>query len=153
MSKPGKRTLSDLIGPIQVDHNAYLVRTGKLELAISFFVDQFHWIEEVWTTSDWGTMAFLRQPNTTNRIQLSEYNSRPTDLVTCRDDCHLAIAVMLVSAQDATKAIITWAIENGLDEGHYFELANETGTKVLVYLPAIFTFALEVVKVNAFRTS
>lgn len=146
--------LSDFLGPTQVHHSAFLVRTGMLPEALAFFVDQLRWVKDGDSVvGGWGTAVFVRPPNTTGIIQLSEYYSRPPELAACADDNHLAIAVMLQPAQNAAEAIIDWAKQNGLGEGHSYEKANEAGTKWLVHLPAIFTFALEIVQVRAFRTS
>ena len=154
MAKSNRKTISDLIGPTKVDHHAYLVRTGLLNEAVRFFVEEFHWVEyRAPAKGDWGTARFVRQPNTTSVIQLSEYLSRPVDLLDCSDDQHLAIAVMIVSAEEAAGAICNWAIDNDLDQGLSNERANADGSKWFVHIPALFTFALEIVKVEAFRTS
>ena len=154
MAKSNRKTISDLIGPTKVDHHAYLVRTGQLGEAVRFFVDELHWVEyRAPAKGDWGTARFVLQPNTASVIQLSEYLSRPVDLLDCSDDQHLAIAVMIVSAEEAAKAICEWADDNGLAEDMYAEKANADGSKWFVYIPTLFTFALEIVKVEAFRTS
>lgn len=154
MAKSNRKTISDLIGPTKVDHHAYLVRTGQLNEAVRFFVDQLHWVEHrPAVKGDWGTARFVRQPNTVSVIQLSEYLSRSPKLLECSDDQHLAIAVMIVSAEAAIDAILDWADANGLAEDMYAEKASANGTKWFVHIPALFTFALEIVKVEAFRTS
>ncbi|MFZ2201899.1 MAG: hypothetical protein WAV56_00730, partial [Microgenomates group bacterium] len=81
-----------------------------------------------------------------------EYLSRPVDLLDCSDDQHLAIAVMIVSAEAAIDAIMAWAADNGLAEGMLAEKANADGSKWFVYIPEVFTFAIEVVQVKAFPT-
>lgn len=147
-------TISDYVGPTQVDHCSFLVRTGKLEEAVSFFVEQLLWIEDGPRVSgDWGTAVFVRQKNTNARIQLNEFLARPEDIVTCTDAEHLAIAVMITSARAAAEAIIVWAVERGLGDGHSYEPANKEETKWFVYLPEVFAFALEIIQVKAFRTS
>lgn len=154
MAKSNRKTISDLIGPSKVDHHAYLVRTGQLSEAVRFFVDELHWVEyRPAAKGDWGTACFIRQPNTVSVIQLSEYLSRPPSLMECTDDQHIGIAVMIVSAEEAAGAICNWAIESEFDQGLSNERANADGSKWWVFIPALFTFALEIVKVEAFRTS
>ena len=140
------RTISDKIGPTRIDHSAYLVRTGKLSVARAFFVEQLHWINDGSpVVDDWGTAVFVRPPHTTNRTQLTEYLCRPPDLAVCTDGEHLAISVMMVSAEEAVKAIHEWVITNGLDQGFSCVKANADGTKWFVFVPELFTFALEIV--------
>lgn len=153
MAKNKVRTISDIIGPTRVDHSAYRVRTGMLDAAVKFFTKQLLWIEDgPSVTGDWGTAKFVRQQNTTWRIQLTEDLSHDPFPTECVDDGHLAIAVMIVSAYDAANNILDWAFENGYGQDAYIMKVSADGTW-MVYLPALFTFAIEVVKVKAFRTS
>lgn len=153
MAKNKGKTISDQIGPVRVDHHAYLVRTGKLDLAVQFFVEELHWVEYRQPVSgDWGTARFLKLPHTDSRIQLTEDNTRPADLVECSDNQHLALDVMIVTAEKAAVAIGAWAAKNRLGKGLKIEKADAEGTKWFVYLPKLFTFAVEVVEVKAFLT-
>lgn len=146
------QTIFDKLGPVWVDHHAYTVRTGKLDSAVQFFVEQLRWVEYRQPVSgDWGTARFLGLPYTDSHIQLTEDNTRPADLTECSDNQHLALGTS-VTADKAVRAIVIWAMENRLGKGYKTERANPEGTKWFIYLPEIFTFAIEMAGVTTFPT-
>ena len=152
MAKNNEKTLSDLAGgAVKASHHAYLVRTGKLDLAVEFF-KELKWVEDsIPVSDDWGRARFLHLPATDSRIQLSEYYDRPIDMVECSDGTHLALCLMR-SASDLAIAIGCWSIKKQVCSGLKIDQADATGTKWFVYIPEVFTFAIEVVQVKAFPT-
>lgn len=145
--------LSDKLGPTQTHHTSYLVRTSELDTAVSMFLEM-RWLEAVdrAVSGDWGKARFVHAPYQTMLVQLTEYSDRPVSLQTCSDSQHLAIAVQHVSAETAANEFLNWAKAHGLGEEAYIEKANVDGTKWFVHLPALLTFALEVVEVTDFRS-
>ena len=152
MAKNNEKTLSDLAGgAVKASHHAYLVRTGKLELAVEFF-KELKWIEyQEPISADWGRAYFLHLPATDSRIQLTENYDRPANLVECTDDTHLALSLMK-SAGDFAISVGVWSIKKQVCSGLKIDQADATGTKWFVYIPEVFTFAIEVVQVKAFPT-
>ncbi len=146
------RVLGNMIGASKVHHASYLVKTGKLDEAVGFFRElRWRLVNEV--VGDWGRAKFVKIGYQDISVQLTEYADRDPSLQTCTDDAHLAIAVQVVTAEMAANSMLLWAIGHKLDEGARIEIGNSDGTKWLVYLPAIFTFAIEVVKVKDLRYS
>lgn len=148
------KTITDQIGPVRVDHHAYLVRCGKLDLAAQFFITELKFVEYLDPVSgSWGTARFFHLPHTDTRIQLTEYGVSGSDKFNAySDDQHLALSTTK-PAKMGVDAICSWARHNGVGDWLASDPANAEETKWFVYLPEIFTFALEVVQVKSFQTT
>lgn len=133
-------------GVTTIHHVAYLVRTGMLRGAVSFFVDQLGWseVDKMTVTGDWGTARFVKSSGGSVLVQLTEELEWPDD-PQIFVGTHLALAVG--NAAEAAELIDEWAQHAGIN--CEIEAANASGSKWFVRLPDVFTFAFEFVSTGA----
>lgn len=130
-------------GPVTLNHAAYLVRRGKLPLALHFFADVFEWVisETRKPQGTWGIARFVHPAGKEDfSVQLTDDLDTP-DGETIFPDIHLALNVD--DALGAANAIRDWASLR--DQRCEIETADSTNTKWFVSLPGIFRFDLELV--------
>ncbi len=141
------KTLGQRIGASAIDHPAYLVRTDMFAGAKAFFVEMLGWhiVKEVDCLEDEGWRAVFVSPEAQwsshqVMVQLTEQLGY-LDPISTFAGVHLAIKVQ--DAKNAALEIITYYRHAGIDCDT--EPANIEQTKWFVTIPALFTFALELV--------
>jgi len=138
------------IGPVTLNHPAFLVMKGEMESALSFFSKVFGWItdDERVISGDWGQARFLF-PNISSMVcvQLTEHKNMPARPTTF-SGTHLGVNVD--NAEEAAKAIEAWAKEVG--KSCIIEPANPAGDKWFIKLNTLFTFKIELVSRPDCRT-
>lgn len=141
------RLLHEIIGSTSIDHAAFLVRSGKMIGAVSFFVDQLKWVEdeEAIVAADWGVARSVKPSvDSLVRVQLIEHTSRSEKILETFPGTHLALNVM--DATSAAKEIKIWADGSGIF--CIVEPVNEDGTKWFVDLSGLFTCKIELMSVD-----
>ncbi len=113
--------------PVEVDHNAYLVQKGMLEIAEEFFAQMGWWLVRNTGVQSWGQAIFVT--NGSHIIQLSEYYDFPGGLT----GDHLGLKV--------NPAVFT---QFASEWGEY-DVEDVGAGKVMLSIPSIFAFDFELV--------
>ncbi len=135
-----------LLGTATDNHSAYLVRPGMMNGALHFF-HEIKWVEfeGLRVNGDWGQARFVSSNIVGSHIyQLTELTSEDPEKLEMTE-FHIAIHFSSATPQEASEAILDWAIHSGASEGATIEPANAEGTKWFICLPALFKFSLEIV--------
>lgn len=142
------QNLGEKIGPNNVNHAAYLVRTGMWAGALAFFTEALKWkvIREAGDikTQGWRAAFLAPAPDNEVTIQLTEDLDWPDEPATF-EGTHLAITVQ--NAEEAAAEIQYHYTCAGLD--CTLKKANDEGTKWFATIPDLFTFAFELVTADA----
>jgi len=136
-----QKTVKDLIGGSSFNHAAFLVRTGMMIGAVSFFTDQLGWEEDekAKVEGSWGTARFVRPKSQPGfRLQLTEENDF-SDTPQVLPGTHVGINVF--NAAEAANVVVDWAHYAGIHAS--VEPANAAGTKWFVSIPELFSFQIE----------
>lgn len=141
-------SIGSFFGPIMVHHASYLVKTGRMRYAAQL-LNEFGWIETNGVTGDWGSARFFKPQGQDISVQLTQYIDRDPRGQGCVDDAHLALTVHRTSAEAAANLLLDWAKNYVLGKDARIEKASPDGLKWFVFLPEIFTFALEIVQVDS----
>ncbi|KKT43044.1 MAG: hypothetical protein UW64_C0002G0084 [Microgenomates group bacterium GW2011_GWC1_44_37] len=133
-----------VLGHSTQDHVAFQVRTGMLSGAVWFF-REIGWFELHGrkVSGPWGQARFFTSDLDSPVVQLTELSGGSDSLVMTEN--HLAVHFSRATPEEAAKAILAWATYACAGEDASIEKANPEGTKWFVYLPALFTFAIEIV--------
>ena len=136
--------LGDKIGGSELDHAAYLIRTGMWASAISFFTEMLGWkiVRQAGDIKELGWHAVFLTPKEGDPviIQLTEDADWPETPVTF-EGTHLGIKVS--NAEQAAAEIQYHYQRGGLT--CKIEKIDDEGTKWFVVIPGLFTFALELI--------
>ncbi len=139
-----KTNIADTVGNAKIDHFALLVQPGKMDIAVSFFVDEFGWDElaDKRTDAAWGRVCFLEPYiRSTAILQLTELAAdEPWGIL---PGVHLGLKVY--DAKVAAHAVRMWAAHRSVR----CQVEELQGGKWFVTLPYIFAAKIEFVSVGA----
>lgn len=126
-------------------HSAFQVRTGMMIGATKFFED-IGWFEfsDLRVAGEWGQARFVSSPGEMHLYQLTELSGGDPDKLVMTEN-HIAVHFAIGTPQLAAETLLDWANRVGASEGASIEPANFEGTKWFVYIPALFTFGIEIV--------